>query len=99
MRLEVGEQAGDRFVGFLAALGVILIEVGVGVPTAAAAGIQFDETDSALHQAARQQAVGSELRGDRVVHAVQLARGFGFAAEVHRFGRRGLHAVRQFVRI
>ena len=73
------------------------VQVRVRVPSAAAAGIQFDETDAALHQPPRQQAVGAELRRDLVIHAVEFARGLRFLGEVHRFGRRRLHPVRQFV--
>ena len=76
---------------------MIAFDVVVRVPAAAAAGVEFDETNAALHQAAGQQAVGAELRGGLVVHAVKLLGGFGFLGQVDRFGTGGLHAIGELV--
>ena len=57
---------------------MIAFQVGMRIPAAAAAAIKFYETNTPLHQAASQQAVGAETAGCRVVEAIELARGFAF---------------------
>ena len=65
--LQVLDQRRGGLVGDVAVLLELAIEVGVVVPTGV---VQHDEAHAALHHAARQQAVGGELAGGLLVHAV-----------------------------
>ena len=61
---EVGQQAGDAFVGLRGAGEVVLVAGDVAVPIVgihAVAVPDLDETNAALDQAARQQAAAAEI--------------------------------------
>ena len=54
-----------------AELGVVLLDLGVGVPLAARAAVELDEADAALDEAAGEQAVAAEDGGLRLIDAVE----------------------------
>ena len=95
--LEVLEQAGDRLIHGAAGLGVVRLDVGVGVPLAARAAVDLNEPDAALDQAASQQAEPADGFGRRVVQAVEGARLGGLAGQVDGLGGLGLHAEGQLI--
>ena len=73
--LQILEQAGDRLVGAAGVVGVVLVQVAVGVPVVVvvgAAGIELDEAHAALDQPPGQQAAAAEVCGLRLVDAVEL---------------------------
>ena len=72
---------------------MIAFDIDVGVPAAARAGVELDEADSALDQAARQQTVGAERRGIRLVDAVEFLGGLGLFRRIDGFRSGGLHLV------
>src|SRR5262245_44600030 len=78
-------------------LGVIRFDAGVGVPLAAGAVVELHETDAALDEPPREQAVAAKDGGFALVHAVETAGLLGFAGDIHRLGGMGLHAERQLV--
>ncbi len=92
-RLEVGEQPGDRLVALLCMLAVVG-DVAMVVPRLAAAEVDLRHSHAALHQPAGDQAAVGEFAG-----SVQFAGGLRFAADVERFLRFGLHAVRHLERL
>ena len=61
------------------------------------AGKDLHESDAGLDQAARHQAAHAVRRGDGIIQAVQLPRGFGLLLQVQRFARRHLHSGRELV--
>ncbi len=97
--LQVGEQGGDGFVGFGAHGGVVRFDVVVGIPAGEVAGVELDEADPALDEAAGEEASGAEVGGDGVVEAVEAAGGGGLSGEVDGLGGGGLHPVGEFVRL
>ena len=71
-RLQVLEQAGDRLVDLAGVLLVPFLEVAVLVPLHERVAVRdLDEPHAALGEPAGQQALAAEVRGDRVVQAVQ----------------------------
>ena len=103
-RTQVREQAGDGQIDFRRMLRVVGLDVlvrvpGIGVLIAEPAMIQLDETNAALHQPPRHQALPSERFRDRVVEAVQLPRGRRLGFEIHDLGGASLHAIGEFVRL
>ena len=97
-RFQIGQQSGDRFVRSTAPLAVVALDVIVRIPPAAGTAIELYKTDAALYQPPRHQAVLSVRSRFRIVDAVHILRGRGFAVQIHRFGGGGLHLVCQFVR-
>ena len=95
--LQVLEQAGDRLVHRAAGLGVVRLDVAVGVPLAAGAAVELDEADAPLDQPAGQQAEPAGGLGRRVVQAVEGAGLGGLARQVDGLGGLGLHAEGQLV--
>ncbi len=73
--------------------------VRVGIPFAAAAAIDIDETNAALDQSAGEEAVGAELSRGLVIQTVELLCGFAFARDVDRLRGRGLHAECELVTV
>ena len=61
------------------------------------ARVELDESNAALNQTARQQALLSEVFGDRFINAVQLSRRLGLFRQVHGIRSLALHPVGQFV--
>ncbi len=96
---QVGEQGGDGLVGLGAHGGVVGFDVVVRVPAGEVAGVELNEADPALDEAAGEEASGAEVGGDGVVEAVEAAGGGGLAGEVDGLGGGGLHPVGEFVRL
>src|SRR6185503_19610068 len=63
-----------------------------------AAAVELHEANAFLHKPPGQNTVAAEVLAERVVHAVQLARGFGFFREVNDLWSLALHAERQLIR-
>src|SRR5215212_7161976 len=76
-RFQILQQSGDRFIRLAGHLGVGAGEIEVRlVPIIAdvGAGINLDETDSALDQPPGQQALAAELVGRAFTDAIELLR-------------------------
>ena len=102
-RLEVLDQAGDRFVDLADVDLVSLFQVGVLVPLFVvkrqAVGVtDLDKTDAPLGKAASQQTHLAKVLGLLVVQSVQLPRVGRFAGQVDRLGCGRLHAEGHLVR-
>ena len=72
--LQVLEQPGDRLVGTAGVVVVVVLEVAVSVPIAVVvrtAGIELDEPDAALDQAAGQETAAAEVLGPFLVETVE----------------------------
>jgi len=85
--LQIGEQPGDSFVGLGRSGLVIFVALDVTIPVVGVlpvAAPYLHETDAAFHQAARQQAPAAEVRTGRIVEAVELLGGIGFAGDIGR---------------
>ena len=73
--VEVGEQAGDGLVGLAGELLVVALDIDVAVPGELilhAAGVDLDEADAPLDQAAGGQALAGNVLAARIVQAVEL---------------------------
>ena len=97
--LEVRDQACDGDVGFLTAPAVLAFDIDVRVPSAAAAGVEFDKAHTTLYESAGEQTIRAELRGHLVVHAIELPGSFRLAGEIDGVGCGGLHAIGELVRV
>ena len=92
--LEIGQQAGDRHVGFLASRRVVLGDAAVGVPLVVA--VNLHEPHAALDHAAGEQALGAERFGSAA--EIETVHRFGrirFSRQVRHLRRFHLHAVSQ----
>src|SRR5215831_8269887 len=81
---------------------MVLRAVAVTVPgllEMAAARIELDKADARLQQAARDQALASEIGGARLIEPVALAGPLALAPDVDDVGGAGLHAEGQLVRL
>ena len=92
--VKVGYERGGGLVDVFAALRQVFGQLAVMVPIAM---VELDETDAALGQAAREQAVGGESAGLLRVVSVELEGVGGFFREISQFGHRALHAERHLV--
>src|SRR5438067_12645019 len=67
------------------------------IPLAACTAVKLHETNAALDEAARQEAVAAEDFRGFVVEPVELFGGCRLARKIHRLGSFGLHAKRQLI--
>src|SRR5262249_42549897 len=98
--LEIGEQRGNRLIGFSAVQLVGLVELALGVPVLVlvpATRVDLHEAHATLHEPACQEAALAELLGSRIVEAVQPARFLGLLSQIDGLRRVGLHAESQLV--
>ena len=96
---EVREQAGDGLVRDLAPLGVVRLQLRVGIPRNAATAVDLDEAHAVLNQATRQQAIRAELRRRLFLHTVQALRSVALLVQIDRTRRGLLHPIGKFVRL
>jgi hypothetical protein len=90
--LQVLEQAGDGLVDLHGEVGVVLLEILVGVPgVAGAAVIDLHEADAAFREPASGEADLAEGLGDLLVEAIHPLRGFRFLLVLDGFGDGHLH--------
>ncbi len=97
--MEIGEEAGDGFVGGAGVLGVawkvrVLIPARVGGVVAVG---DLDEADARFAEAAGHETLASEFVGGILADAIEGAGGIGFIGDVEEGGSIGLHAPGEFV--
>src|SRR5262245_56330413 len=98
---EIGEQRGDRLIGFAGHAEMVFFDVVVGIPllvARAAAGDDDRESHAALDEAAGHQAAAGVVVGWLAADAVEIERGLCFAGEIKNLRRFGLHLEGEVVR-
>lgn len=86
--LVVGQESGNRYVGFRAVVGEGGLDITVLIPTAVA---QFDEPHSRFCETSIKQALATEAIGRVFVDSVEPKCFFRFGGEVHHAGDGILH--------
>src|SRR6185436_8536518 len=72
----------------------------VTIPTALvlhAAGINLDKANAALDHATSHEALGGEVAAMFLVETIEVFEVIGFALDIERFRRGGLHAIGEFI--
>ena len=93
---EIGEQAGERLVGFSGKLFVIPLDIDVSIPRELilhAARVDLHEPDASLDQPPGHQALASNMVAAGIIQAVQLLDMSRLAIDLDRFRRGRLHPV------
>jgi hypothetical protein len=93
------KQACDRAVDFPRVLLVSILQVGVLIPLDLAVAVgHLNEPDAPFGEAAGHQTHPAEVRGDRIIHAVERLRRLRIRPRSSDLGHFGLHAEGEFER-